>query len=305
MAGDLGISFQFLQDGSTNQQYSLAHRQEFSQRTKLSANINYVTNTTVQRNTTFNPFVAVQTISSQLNFSTGRGPFSLNLGGTQQQYPGREAIDRTFPSLSITSKPITAGEWLTWTPSFTLTNTENLHIDRVGDFAFRYIPGPGGTIDSLPLDRNSRSTSMRFDTPVQIFGFRLAELLQPERQVQRLPVEAHRRGRQRHDAEVDARLRRTYLTEVDWQTELLAAGVLPRDVERVAVGLDPEGGPARTPRAIRANRKPVRRQLTAARRSASASRQHCTGDSRGSGPSPPSDTRFHHRSAFSTCRAAT
>jgi hypothetical protein len=36
-----------------------------------------------------------------LNFSTGRGPFSMSLGGTQQQFPGREAIDRTFPSLSI------------------------------------------------------------------------------------------------------------------------------------------------------------------------------------------------------------
>ena len=103
MAGDLGISFQFLQDGSTNQQYSLAHRQEFSQRTKLSANINYVTNTTVQRNTTFNPYVAVQTISSQLNFSTGRGPFSLSPRRHAAAVPGPRG-DRPHVPVAVRSR---------------------------------------------------------------------------------------------------------------------------------------------------------------------------------------------------------
>ena len=218
LSGDLGLSHHFLRDGSTNQQYSLNHRQEFSQRTRLTANLNYVTNTTVQRNTQFNPFAAVQTISSQLNFSTGRGPFSLTLGGTQQQYPGREAIDRTFPSLSISSKPITAGEWLTWTPNLTMTSTQNLHIDRVGDFAYRYITGSGGALDSVPLDKNARNTSIRFDTPVQIFGFdwrnsfsvtdRLNDF--PEKRV----VVAVNDTSQRETRVY----KRTYLTEVNWET---------------------------------------------------------------------------------------
>ncbi len=218
LAGELGVSQHYLRDGSTNQQYSLNHRQDFSQRTKLTANLNYVTNTTVQRNTQFNPFAAVQTISSQLNFSTGRGPFSISLGGTQQQFPGRDAIDRTFPSLSITSKPITAGEWLTWTPSLAITSTQNLHIDRIGDFANRYITGPGGTLDSLPLDRNARNTSIRFDTPLQILGFdwrnsfsvtdRLNDF--PEKRV----VVAVNDTSQREERVY----KRTYLTEVNWET---------------------------------------------------------------------------------------
>jgi hypothetical protein len=218
LAGEMGVSQHYLRDGSTNQQYSLNHRQEFSQRTKLTANLNYVTNTTVQRNTQFNPFAAVQTISSQLNFSTGRGPFSLSLGGTQQQYPGREAIDRTFPSLSITSKPITAGEWLTWTPSLSVTSTQNLHIDRVGDFAYRYITGSGGALDSVPLDKNARNTQIRFDTPVQLFGFdwrnsfsvsdRLNDF--PEKRV----VVAVNDTSQRETRVY----KRTYLTEVNWET---------------------------------------------------------------------------------------
>ncbi|HEX6314319.1 MAG TPA: putative LPS assembly protein LptD [Gemmatimonadaceae bacterium] len=218
LSGELGLSQHYLRDGSTNQQYSLSHRQDFSQRTKLSANLNYVTNTTVQRNTTFNPFAAVQTISSQLNFSTARGPFSLALGGTQQQFPGREAIDRTFPTLSITSKPITVGEWMTWTPAFNLTNTENLHIDRVGDFAYRYITGSGGALDSVPLDRSARSTSMRFDTPVQIFGFDWRNSFSVTDRFNDFPskrVVVDVNDTTKKETRV---YKRTYLTEVNWET---------------------------------------------------------------------------------------
>ncbi|HEY5545231.1 MAG TPA: putative LPS assembly protein LptD [Gemmatimonadaceae bacterium] len=224
LGGELGISYHYLRDGSTNQQYSLNHRQEFSQRTKLSANLNYVTNTTVQRNTQFNPFAAVQVISSQLNFSTGRGPFSMSLGGTQQQFPGREAIDRTFPSLSITSKPITAGEWLTWTPSFNMTNTENLHIDRVGDFAYRYVTGAGGALDSIPLDRNSRSTSMRFDTPVQIFGFNWRNSFNVSDRFNDFPAKkivVDVNDTTKKELRV---YKRTYLTEVNWDTDFSLPG---------------------------------------------------------------------------------
>jgi hypothetical protein len=218
IAGELGLSQHFLRDGSTNQQYSLNHRQEFSQRTRLTANLNYVTNTTVQRNTQFNPFAAIQTISSQLNFSTGRGPFSLSLGGTQQQFPGREAIDRSFPTLNISSKPITVGEWFTWTPSFNLTNSENLHIDRVGDFAYRYITGTGGALDSIPLDRNSRNTAIRFDTPVQIFGFDWRNSFSVTDRFNDFParkVVVDVNDTTQKELRV---YKRTYLTEVDWST---------------------------------------------------------------------------------------
>lgn len=218
LGGELGVSYNFLRDGATNQQYSLTHHQDFSQRTKLTANLNYVTNTTVQRNTTFNPFAAVQTISSQLNFSTGRGPFSLQLGGTQTQYPGREAIDRGFPSVTISSKPIRAGEWLTWTPSFRMTNTQNLHIDRVGDFAYRYVTGPGGAIDSVALDRNKRNTTIGFDTPVEIFGFNWRNSFNVTDRFEDFPskrIVVDVNDTTKKETRV---YKRTYLTEVNWET---------------------------------------------------------------------------------------
>jgi hypothetical protein len=171
LTGTVGASYHYLRDGSTNQQYSWSHQQEFSQRTNLNASLNYVTNTTVQRNTAFNPFIAMQTISSQLNFNTARGPFKLSLGGTQKQYPGRDQLDRDFPALNISSTPIQVGEWLTWTPSLAISNSQSFDIDARGDFAFRYIPKPGGGVDSVAFERNTRASSIRFDTPLEIYGF--------------------------------------------------------------------------------------------------------------------------------------
>jgi hypothetical protein len=226
LSGDLGVSYHFLRDGSSNQQYSLRHDQKFSQRTSVNASLNYVTNTRVQRNTQFDPYAAMQTIRSDLRLSTGRGPFSISVGGNQTQYPGRETIERSFPSINIRSEPIQAGEWLTWTPTFSFTNAERLHIDQAGEFSFRYVPAPGGGIDSLPLDRNSRNTQVRLDTPLEIFGFNwrnsfsLSDRLNdfPER---RTIVDVN------DTSQKTIRIfKRTYLTEFNWETSFTLPSIL-------------------------------------------------------------------------------
>lgn len=168
--GGLGVSMHYLRNGQVNRAYSLRHNQRFSERTGLTANFNYVSNTTIQRQTTFNPVQAMQTISSAMTFRSGRGPFTMELGGTQKQYPGRSQLDRDFPSLRVTSKPIEAGEWLTWTPSLSITNAESFDIDQVGDFAYRYLTR-GGVLDSVQLKRDTRNSSISFDTPLEIRGF--------------------------------------------------------------------------------------------------------------------------------------
>lgn len=169
--GQFGISQNYLRNGQVNRRYSLQHSQKFSERTGLTANFNYVSNTQIQRQITFNPVAALQTISSAVNFRSGRGPFSFDIGATQKQYPGRDQLDRDFPSLRITSKPIEVGEWLTWTPSFNITNSQNFDLDAVGDFAYRYMPRAGGGVDSVKLKRDTRNSSISFDTPIEIFGF--------------------------------------------------------------------------------------------------------------------------------------
>jgi hypothetical protein len=217
-SGELGVSHHYLRDGTTNQQYSLTHQQEFSQRTRLSASLNYVTNTTVQRNTAFNPFTAMQTIASQLNYQTARGPWSLSLGGSQRQYPGRAQIDRTFPTLNVTSQPIAVGEWLTWRPAFSLSSSQSFHIDQAGDFGYRYFESANGVVDSTRVDRNTRSTVIRFDTPVEIFRFSWRNAFSLSDRLNDFP-ERRTIVAVNDTSQKSVRVfRRTYVTSFDWET---------------------------------------------------------------------------------------
>lgn len=217
--GKLGFSQHYLRNGQVNRQYSLTHNQKFSERTAIAANFNYVSNTTIQRQTTFNPAQALQTISSQATFRSGRGPFSFDLGGTQKQYPGRSQLDRDFPSLRISSKPIEVGKVLTWTPSFSMTNSASYNLDQVGDFAYRYISRAGGGLDSVRLKRDTRNSNITFDTPLDILGwnwrnsFRISDVANefPERRVI-YPNPRDTSVRQ------DRIFARTYRTGLDWET---------------------------------------------------------------------------------------
>jgi hypothetical protein len=150
---------------------SWQHSQDFSQDTHLTANINYVTNTFIQRTTTFNPAAVLATISSQANYSTKMGPASLSLGGSRSQHPGRLEVDQTFPVFSISSPTIGVTKWLDWTPTFSYQTTQQLNIDQAGEFTYRFFTNPNGLPDSTRLRRNTRQTSSGFGTPLKIAGF--------------------------------------------------------------------------------------------------------------------------------------
>src|SRR5581483_1810844 len=95
-------------------------------------NVNYVTSTTLQRQNTFNPYTALATIASQATYQTKLGPASLSLGATRKQYPGRPQVDQNFPTLSLTSTPISIGDVFSWTPSFSFSRSDVLHMDQPG-----------------------------------------------------------------------------------------------------------------------------------------------------------------------------
>ena len=75
----------------------------------------------------------------------------MNLGGNQTQYLGRSQIDRTFPSLSISSQPVSVTSWLLWTPSFQFTHGQTLELDQVGQFSQRYFTNASGRLDSTAI----------------------------------------------------------------------------------------------------------------------------------------------------------
>jgi hypothetical protein len=172
LGGRIGLGYTSQGDGTTNTAISWTHQQDFSHDSHINTNFNYVTNTTVQRQNTFNPYSALATISSQATYQTKLGPASFSLGATQRQYPGRPQIDRTFPTLSLTSTAIGLGSWLSWTPSFSFNRSDVLHMDQpgLGAYVFKVDSTTGIRDSSLSKTRHSAESSITFDTPLQIFG---------------------------------------------------------------------------------------------------------------------------------------
>ncbi len=168
--GELTTSYEAWRDGLRNLAVSWNHNQQFSQRTSFSANVNYAQSTRLQQRGAFNPASAVATIRSSANYQTKRGPFSLSLGGSRVQYTGQDKVDMTVPTLSITSKPLGVGDWLTWTPGLTVSNTLNQNLPVAGELGFSFRKdGSGFLRDTLKYNR--RTSNITFTTPLKIFGF--------------------------------------------------------------------------------------------------------------------------------------
>lgn len=173
ISGGLRTSHHAQRDGSTNTSVSWNHSQDFSQATHLTTNINYVTNTAVQRTTTFDPRQVLATIRSSANYQTQFGQTRVSVGGTRTQYPGRKQVSQSLPNFSISSPTIAVTPWFDWTPAFDLQNSQEFNIDQAGEFTYRYLNRPDGTRDSVPLKRDYRNTSANFSTPIKIGGFSL------------------------------------------------------------------------------------------------------------------------------------
>ena len=173
LSGTISASEQELSSGSSNFTLSWQHAQNFSLASRLTMNLNYTSNTTVQRQTAINPIAPLATILSQVGYSDAMGPFSLQIGGERRQYPGRPEIDDNLPTLSLTSQPINVNSWLLWTPSFNFSSSQSQHIDSQGDFAFRYNTLSDGALDSTAINRSTKNTTVAFNTPFKVGDFQI------------------------------------------------------------------------------------------------------------------------------------
>jgi hypothetical protein len=228
LSGRLATSYLRQRDGMRNLALSWGHQQDFSQTSRLTADVNYVTSTQIQRQTSYNPYQVLATIQSRLNYQQQFGPASFSVGGSRKQYPGRDQVDQDLPNLNVSTRPINVGTWLTWTPTFSANNTVSLNNDQTGQRLFRYSPAANpltpGALDSVLVKQNQRRTTMSFNTPLRIFGFnwrnsfslndneddfpanRLVEELRPNADGSVDTVQTNRV------------FERTYLTSIDWQT---------------------------------------------------------------------------------------
>jgi hypothetical protein len=202
------------------------HSQNFSQDSHLQADVNYVTNTSIQRTTTFNPLQVLASISSRVDYTNKIGPASLDIGGQNTQHPGRKTVDRTFPTLSISSPVIAVASWLDWTPGFQFETNRQLNLDQPGEFTYRFFNNPNGTPDSVALKRNTRSTTSSFNTPIRIAGFtwtnsfslRDNEIDAPQTFVIQNPEDSA--------LKTSRVFSKTYDTDIDWTTSFSLPSVL-------------------------------------------------------------------------------
>ena len=215
LTGKVAFAFEDWSSGQKNYRVSWGHQQRFSERTSFTTDINWSKNTTLVRRAAYQAALALAAIRSGANFQTGRGPFSISIGGTSQQYSGREDSSIDFPNLNVTSRPISAGEWLTWTPALRVSNALSLNNLVPGELGLRF--GESLT-DTTRIRYDTRRSSIDFQTPLRIRGFNWQNSFTVRDEESDQPIEliVYEAG-----AGIDSTrrvFRRTFLTSVDWNT---------------------------------------------------------------------------------------
>lgn len=204
-------------DGQTNTSVTWRHNQSFNKETRLAANINYVTNTSVQRETTYNPNASVGTIVSQLNYQMPFGPARISVGGTRKQYPGREQVEMNLPNLNLTMGTLAFGA-LEWTPSVRFNQNRTDNIDQGLQFGTVFTPRVGGGVDSARVSASRRNTNFNFETPIKIFDFQIGNSVSITERFDDYPEQ--RVVRDVNDTSIVSTrvFAQRFFTNIDWQT---------------------------------------------------------------------------------------
>jgi hypothetical protein len=225
LSGRLAVAQLSQRDGQKNTSISWGHQQDFSQTSRLTTDINYVTSTRLQRQNTFQTSQALGTIQSRASYTQKIGPASFSLGGARTQYPGREEVTQNFPNFNISTPTLALARWLEWTPSLSVNNNEQFKVDRNGEFAYRYTVN-NGVLDSTRLTSNSRVSDLSFNTPLKIFGFSLTNSFRVADRENNNPVRIPVIDQDDPTIRHDRVFARTFSTEVDWSTQFSLPSIM-------------------------------------------------------------------------------
>jgi Tat protein translocase TatC len=141
------------------------HQQSFDARTRFTASVDYATSARVVQRNTVDPLVQTANLDSRGTFNKQFSWGTLSLGGSRSQDLSNGGVSQTLPSLSLTPRPIDIGDAFTWSPSFSLTNSQT--FDQTPG-APVFGPPVGGLeqIDTILPD--TRNTQISFRTPLRI-----------------------------------------------------------------------------------------------------------------------------------------
>ncbi len=165
--GDLEYSSRREPEGARGYRIGWNHTQNFSLTTSLNARVDYASNTSIINRNAIDPLLTTQQVSSSLNLQRRFAWGSAALGGNRRQTLTDGAGQQTLPSLSISPKPFDIGQHLTWSPGLTASSTSEFGTSRTPTIVVR----PDGTVDTLAVELNARSTNLNLDTPLRFGTF--------------------------------------------------------------------------------------------------------------------------------------
>jgi hypothetical protein len=226
VTGRIALSQLSQRNGISNTAVSWGHQQNFSQTSTLTADANYVTNTSVQRRTTFDPRQVLASIGSRAAYSTVLFGLPLSIGGDRTQYSGRKEVNQNFPNINISAKTLSPTKWLDWTPGFSFSNEQHLNIDQAGEFAFRYLDRGDGLIDSVRLKRSVRNTGWTLSSPIKIAGWDWSNTFTYHDQDYREPATIVIPDQLDSTKTTSRVFARTFSTDFDWQTSFRLPSLL-------------------------------------------------------------------------------
>ncbi len=166
--GGIGYRRQIQDGGGTSSSIRLNHRQSFGLSTSLTADIDYTTNTSVALGNAIDPYDAVRQASSSFNLTRRAAWGQLTLGGTRRQSLTDGSGQMSFPTLNISPRQVAIARNMTWSPSLSFSNSTTFQTPM----SPLSVITPG-LADTLSQVGSSRSTTLQFNTPVQLGPFNL------------------------------------------------------------------------------------------------------------------------------------
>jgi hypothetical protein len=165
--GSLGMAriFEVGQDGNPggrSMRLQWSHQQSFDQQTRLSASVDYATSARVIEQNAVDPLLQTATLGSRINFNKQFSWGTLTIGGNRSQDLSNNTVSQTLPSVSLSPAPVNIGELLTWSPSFSLSQTQRQQkgVELISAVGF------AGEVDSIFPKQSD--LSIRIATPIRI-----------------------------------------------------------------------------------------------------------------------------------------
>lgn len=218
LSGALATSYTAQGDGDRNMAVSWNHMQEFTRDRSINAVTNWVKSTRIQRQTSINPFAVLATIGSSVNLQDKFGPAAVSLGATRKQFSGRREVEQTFPTLNVTTGTLNLRPWLNWTPTFRFNQQQRTDITQASQSGLDVLlrQDRAGQLVADTVRQNERSTTAAFSTPVEIFGYSLANAFTFDEREVEFPQVIRLVSADTTQPDVDRVFARTYRSALDW-----------------------------------------------------------------------------------------